>query len=60
MVERQGPRTLAYVPLLWRRVMDPRLLPTAWRDATRINIDPRHRAWVVRRYGLSNSAQSVA
>lgn len=44
--------TLAYVPPLWRRVMDPRLLAQVGRDATHINIDPRQRAAIVRKYGL--------
>jgi alkane 1-monooxygenase len=38
-------------------VMDPRLLAMVGRDATRLNIDPRHRALVVRRYGLRDAAQ---
>ena len=54
-----GMFTLAYVPPLWRRVMDPRLLAMAGRDATHINIDPRQRAQVVRRYGLRDGAQPV-
>jgi alkane 1-monooxygenase len=37
--------------------MDPRLLAMAGRDATHINIDPRQRAQVVRRYGLREGAQ---
>ena len=44
--------TLAYVPPLWRRVMDPRLLAQVGRDAAHINIDPRQRAVIVRKYGL--------
>ncbi|MNT27907.1 Alkane 1-monooxygenase [compost metagenome] len=48
--------TLAYVPPLWRRVMDPRLLAMAGRDANRINIDPRQRVQVVRRYGLRDGS----
>ena len=51
-----GMFTLAYVPPLWRRVMDPRLLAMAGRDADRINIDPRQRIQMVRRYGLRDGA----
>lgn len=47
-----GMFTLAYVPPLWRRVMDPRLLAQVGRDAAHINIDPRQRAAIVRKYGL--------
>ena len=47
-----GMFTLAYVPPLWRRVMDPRLLAQVGRDAAHINIDPRQRAVIVRKYGL--------
>ena len=43
---------LAYVPPLWRRVMDPRLLAQVGHDAAHINIDPRQRAAIVRKYGL--------
>lgn len=34
---------LAYIPALWFRVMDPRLLAAVQRDPQRINFDPRHR-----------------
>ena len=47
-----GMFTLAYFPPLWRRVMDPRLLAAVGRDASRINLDPRKRAALVRQYGL--------
>ena len=47
-----GMFTLAYVPPLWRRVMDPRLLAQVGHDAAHINIDPRQRAAIVRKYGL--------
>ncbi len=43
---------VAYVPPLWRRVMDERLLAVVGRDAAHINIDPRQRQALVRRYGL--------
>jgi len=47
-----GMFTLAYVPPLWRRVMDPRLLAQVGHDAAHINIDPRQRAAIMRKYGL--------
>jgi len=44
---------LSYVPALWFKVMDPRLLalPHVAGDLNRINIDPRHRDQIVARYG---------
>ena len=44
---------LSYVPSLWFKVMDPRLLalPHVAGDLNRINIDPRHRDEIVARYG---------
>ena len=42
---------LAYVPPLWRRVMDPRVLDFYGGDVTRVNIHPRARARVLARYG---------
>jgi alkane 1-monooxygenase len=44
---------LSYVPRLWFKVMDPRLLalPHVSGDLNRINIDPRQRAAIVARYG---------
>ena len=44
---------LAYVPPLWFRVMDPRLLALKHvaGDLTRINIDPARRARILARYG---------
>jgi alkane 1-monooxygenase len=50
-----GMFTVAYIPPLWRYVMDERLLAEVGRDASRINLDPRQRAELVRRYGLTNS-----
>ncbi len=47
---------VAYVPPLWRRVMDERLLAVVGRDAAHINIDPRQRQALVRRYGLVDRA----
>ncbi len=44
---------LSYVPALWFRVMDPRLLalPQVQGDLSRVNIDPRRRAALYARYG---------
>ncbi len=47
---------VAYVPPLWRRVMDERLLAVVGRDTAHINIDPRQRQALVRRYGLVDRA----
>jgi len=44
-----GMIVLAYIPPLWRRVMDPRLLAHYEGDLSRANVNPRAR----RRYGLS-------
>lgn len=41
---------LAYVPPLWFRVMDPRLLAAVQGDAERINFDPRRRGALLRRH----------
>ena len=48
---------LAYVPPLWFKVMDPRLLalPHVAGDLGRINIDPRRREAIVARYGGSDA-----
>ena len=52
---------LAYVPPLWFRVMDPRLLalPHVRGDLGRINIDPRRRARLYRRYGQRDPQASA-
>jgi alkane 1-monooxygenase len=34
---------VAYVPPLWRAVMDPRLLQAVGRDLRRLTLDPRQR-----------------
>ena len=47
-----GMFTIAYIPPLWRRVMDERLLNVVGRDAGRINLCPRQREALIRRYGL--------
>jgi len=52
---------LSYVPWLWFKVMDPRLLalPHVAGDLNRINIDPRHRDEIVARYGTPPQAQAA-
>ena len=51
-------RPTAYVPWLWFRVMDPRLLalPQIQHDLSRVNIDPRARTKLDRRYGKQAGA----
>jgi alkane 1-monooxygenase len=51
-----GMFSVAYIPALWRYVMDERLLSVVGRDASRINLDPRQRSALVRRYGLKGTA----
>ena len=57
---------LAYVPPLWFRVMDPRLLalPHVQGRLDRVNVDPRRRAALYRRYGqvdaIGTSGPSLA
>jgi alkane 1-monooxygenase len=46
-----GMIVLAWIPPLWRRVMDRRLLEHYEGDMTRANIDPRRAATVLARYG---------
>jgi alkane 1-monooxygenase len=53
-----GMFTVAYIPPLWRYVMDERLLAVVGRDASRINIDPRQHAAVVSRYRLIDDGAS--
>ncbi|RDI50543.1 alkane 1-monooxygenase [Nocardia mexicana] len=43
--------TLAYLPPLWRRVMDHRVLAHYDGDITRVNVHPRHRDRVLAKYG---------
>ena len=50
---------VAYVPPWWYHVMDRRLLAVAGRDAARLNIDPRRRGELVRRYHLHDQAQGT-
>jgi alkane 1-monooxygenase len=44
---------LAWIPPLWRRVMDPRLIEHLDGDVTRANIHPRKRAKLLARYGTA-------
>ena len=46
---------VAYIPPLWRYVMDERLLKVVGGDASRINIDPAKRSAIVRRYQLTDA-----
>src|SRR6188472_2251798 len=46
-----GMIVLAWVPPLWRRVMDPRLVEHFNGDLTRANIQPRKRGRILARYG---------
>ncbi len=49
---------LAYLPPLWFRVMDPRLLalPQVQGDLSRVNVDPKARAALAARYGAGATA----
>jgi alkane 1-monooxygenase len=53
-----GMFTLAYIPRLWFKVMDARLLalPQVQGDLERINVDPRSRSGLMARYGLTQPA----
>ena len=42
---------LAYLPTLWRRVMDPRVLAHYGGDVRRANLHPPRREALLRRYG---------
>jgi alkane 1-monooxygenase len=44
---------LAYLPPLWRRVMDHRVLDHYDGDITRVNLHPRRRAKILARYGVA-------
>jgi alkane 1-monooxygenase len=46
-----GMIVLAWIPPLWRRVMDPRLLEHYGGDVTRANIQPRKASRILGRYG---------
>jgi len=47
---------IAYLPPLWYRIMDPRLLAVTERDPKRINFQPSARARLIRRHGLVEAA----
>lgn len=49
---------IAYIPPLWFRVMDRRLLTAVHHDPARINFDPKRRAALMRRHGLDASCAS--
>ncbi|HVY97114.1 MAG TPA: alkane 1-monooxygenase [Solirubrobacterales bacterium] len=53
-----GMIVLAWIPPLWRRVMDPILLEHYEGDVTRANIQPRKRAKILARYGAGSGAAS--
>ena len=46
---------LAWVPPLWRRVMDPILVDHYEGDVTRANIQPRKRRRILARYGSARA-----
>jgi alkane 1-monooxygenase len=48
-----GMIVIAWIPPLWRRVMDPRLLDHFDGDVTRANIQPRKRRRILARYGAA-------
>jgi alkane 1-monooxygenase len=50
-----GMFTIAYIPPLWRHVMDERLLGVVGRDTAHINMDPRQRNALIARYGLNDT-----
>ena len=54
-----GMFTVAYIPPLWRWVMDERLLGVVGRDAARINLDPRQREALIRRHQLRDGAPTA-
>lgn len=47
---------LAYVPPLWFRVMNPRLIEAVKGDVSRIHFEPAKRARLMRQYGLVEKA----
>lgn len=50
---------IAYVPWLWRRVMDHRVLEHYHGDITRANIAPHRRQAILSRYGSSTPTVSI-
>lgn len=55
-----GMFTLAYLPPLWFRVMDPRLLRSVGNDPTRINFQPGQRERLLRHYRLEAATSAGA
>lgn len=53
---------LSYIPALWFKVMDPRLmaLPHVQGDLSRVNVDPRERERICARYGRTRMARNGA
>ena len=51
---------LAYIPPLWFRVMDPRLLalPHVRGDLSKVNIDPKKREGILARYGVRDDSKA--
>ena len=47
---------VAYIPPLWRYVMDERLLKVVGRDASKINLDPGKRDALIKRYQLTSAS----
>jgi len=50
---------IAYLPPLWFRLMDERLLDVVERDPQRINFDPRHRETLLARHRLVQDSASA-
>lgn len=55
-----GMFSVAYIPPLWRRVMDPRLLQAVGHDAARINFDPVQRQALIRRHQLHDPSVPIS
>ncbi|MEQ9738165.1 MAG: fatty acid desaturase, partial [Algiphilus sp.] len=55
-----GMFTLAMFPPLWRAVMDPRVLELYDQDIHRVNLDPKQRDSILRRYAGRKSGSSTA
>jgi alkane 1-monooxygenase len=55
-----GMFSVAYIPPLWRWVMDPRLLQAVGRDVARINFDPDQRPALIRRYQLQDPSAPLS
>lgn len=55
-----GMFSIAYLPPLWRYVMDERLLNVVGRDAAKINLDPKNRAHLIKRYQLRDALGAPA